>query len=212
MAVVACSIIACNNDNSKTSENTDTTHHGNMHGNMPGMDNTAAEGHSMMALMQKQMNQMKAMASTGNPDNDYAAMMKQHHLGAIEMIQLELSQGTNAELKAMAQQMKDEQQKEIAEFNSFLSGHEAHGGGDAFHKEMMSQMNMPMQMDSSGSIDQQFASMMIPHHQGAINMSKAYLKTGAHEEKLKTMANKIIADQQKEIEALQAWLKKGSNR
>jgi uncharacterized protein (DUF305 family) len=208
MAAVAGIMIACNNDKGNTSENTDTTHHGGMHGQMPGMDSSAAGGHSMVALMQKHMDQMRAMGTTGNPDNDFAAMMKQHHLGAIDMIQLELSKGTDAELKSMAQQMLDEQQREIAEFNSFLSGHEAHGGGDALHKEMMKQMNkMQMQMDSSGSIDKQFASMMISHHQGAIDMSKAYLKSGAHEEKLKTMANKIIADQQKEINDLQAWLK-----
>ncbi len=98
-------------------------------------------------------------------------------------------------------------EKEIAELNTFLSGHNAHGGGDAFYKEVMGQMNnMKTDIDQSGSFDKQFAQMMIPHHQGAIDMSKSYLKSGAHEEKLKTMANKIIAEQQKEIDELQAWL------
>jgi uncharacterized protein (DUF305 family) len=162
-----------------------------------------------MDIMNKNMQEMKSMQSTGNPDNDFAAMMKTHHMGALEMAQAELSQGTNAEMKSMAQKMVDAQQKEIAELNTFLSGHNAHGGGDAFHKEVMAQMNgMKMDMNHSGSIDKQFAEIMIPHHQGAIDMSKAYLKTGAHEEKLKTMANKIIADQQKEIGELKAWLAK----
>ena len=112
-------------------------------------------------------------------------------------------------MKQMAQKMIDEQQKEVAELNTFLSGHSAHGGGDAFHKEVMSQMStMKMDMNHSGSVDKQFAQMMIPHHQGAIDMAKSYIKSGAHEEKLKTMANKIIADQQKEIGELQAWLNK----
>ena len=149
------------------------------------------------------------MSSTDNPDNDFAAMMKTHHMGALEMAQVEVAQGQDPQLKQMAQKMIDAQQQEIAQLNSFLSGHQAHGGGDAFHKAVMSQMNnMKMDMDHSGSIDKQFAQMMIPHHQGAIDMAKAYLKAGAHEEQLKTMANKIIADQQKEINELQTWLSK----
>ncbi len=67
---------------------------------------------------------------------------------------------------------------------------------------------MEMDMDHSGSMDKQFAQMMVPHHQSAIDMSKAYIKSGAHEEKLKTMANNIISSQQKEIGELKAWLDK----
>ena len=39
-------------------------------------------------------------------------------------------------------------------------------------------------------------------------MAKAYLKTGAHEEKLKSMAGNIIDSQQKEIKELQDWMNK----
>ena len=162
-----------------------------------------------MDMMNKNMQEMKSLQSTGNPDNDFAGMMKIHHMGALEMAQAEVAQGTNAEMKAMAQKMIDAQQKEIAELNAFLSGHQAHEGGDAFQKKVTAQMsNIKMDMDHSGSFDKQFVQMMIPHHQGAIDMSKAYLKSGAHEEKLKAMANKIITDQQKEIGELKAWLAK----
>jgi uncharacterized protein (DUF305 family) len=39
-------------------------------------------------------------------------------------------------------------------------------------------------------------------------MANSYLKNGAKEEKLKGMAKKIIADQQKEIGELKSWLAK----
>ncbi|GAA4336755.1 DUF305 domain-containing protein [Flaviaesturariibacter amylovorans] len=172
-------------------------------------DTAGTAGKSMMGLMQANMEQMKAMPSTGNPDNDFAGLMKIHHMGAIEMAQLELAQGTDSEVKAMAQKMLDAQQGEVAQLNSFLSGHSAHGGGEAFYKEVTAGMgNMKMDMDHSGSVDKQFVQMMIPHHLGAIDMAKAYLKSGAHEAQLKTMANKIISDQQKEIQDLQGWLAK----
>lgn len=171
-----------------------------------------AGGQSMMSIMQRNMDQMKSMQSTGNPDQDFAALMKVHHMGAVEMAQLEMAQGTDSQLKQMAQRMIDEQQREITELDAFLSGNASNGAqgrNDAFHKETMNQMNnMKMDMNHSGSVDKQFAQMMIPHHQGAIDMAKAYLKSGAQDGKLKTLANKLIKDQQQEINDLQAWLAK----
>ena len=217
IAGITFALGACNN-NGQQEDSADTVNHSTQHGtiedtdastSMQSTDTAGMSGKSMMSIMQSNMDQMKGLASTGNPDNDFASMMKVHHMGALEMAQLQMAKGTDTQLKQMAQKMIEAQQSEIAELNTFLSGHSAHGGGDAFHKEAISKMNnMKMDMDHSGSIDRQFAQMMVPHHQGAIDMSRSYLKLGAHEEKLKTMANKIIADQEKEIRELQAWLNK----
>ncbi len=213
---VTITLWACNdadNDDSSSTTSTDsittsTTNNPDNRSNM-NMDTSGMGEKSMMTMMNSMMDNMKTMQSSGNPDNDFASMMKAHHLGAIEMAQMEVAKGTDAQMKRMAQTMIDDQQKEVSEFNTFLSGHNAHGGGDAFFKEAMTKMNnMKMDIDPAGSVDKQFAQMMIPHHQGAIDMSKAYIKSGAHEEMLKTMANKIFADQQKEIGELQAWLAK----
>lgn len=205
--IALAGLVACGNNESesnKDNHDTSSTNHDTHSGNAQ-----AASGKSMMQMMQESMDQMKAVKSTGNPDNDFAALMKIHHMGALEMAQVEVAQGNDQQIKQMAQKMIDDQQKEIAELNNFLSGHEAHGGGDQFYKDVISQMgNMKMDMDHSGSVDKQFVQMMIPHHQGAIDMARAYLKSGAHEAKLKTMANNIIAAQQKEIKDLQDWLAK----
>jgi hypothetical protein len=47
--------------------------------------------------------------------------------------------------------------------------------------------------------------MMIPHHQGAINMAKAELRYGRNE-RLRRLAQEIIITQTQEIEALGAAL------
>lgn len=204
---------ACGSDKTtSTTTATDTTSSsgqtaGNVSHDTMGTMNTNNSS-SLSSIMQKGMDDMKAMPSTGNPDNDYAALMKAHHMSAIEAAQVQLSQGSDQNIKNMAQKMLEDQQKEVAELNTFLAGHSAHGGGDAFYKEVMAKMGHTTSMDHSGSIDKQFVSMMIPHHQGAIDMSKAYLKAGAHEAKLKTMANNIIAAQEKEIKQLNDWLAK----
>ena len=218
VALLSSSVLlaSCGNDKSETST-TSTDSSSMADHSMPA--NTAdtmsnmnmGTSASIMGIMDKSMQDMKAMSSSGNPDNDFAAMMKMHHMSAIEASQVQIAQGTDPAIKAMAQKMLDDQQKEVAEFNTFLSGHSAHGGGDGFHKEAMASMGkMNTSMDHTGSIDKQFVSMMIPHHQGAIDMSKAYIKSGAHEPKMKTMANNIIASQQKEISELKAWLAKNN--
>lgn len=213
---------ACNYDSNSGTSNSDTATHNadgthtdnSTHATDSANNNTmntttTGSSASLMDVMNKSMQEMKGMQSTGNPDNDFAALMKMHHMSAIEMAQVELAQGQDPQIKQMAQKMLDDQQKEVAEFNSFLSGHNAHGGGDAFFKQSMAMMTkMDMNMDMSGSIDKQFVQMMIPHHQSAVDMSQAYIKQGAHEEKLKTMANNIISSQKKEIGELQAWLNK----
>ena len=47
--------------------------------------------------------------------------------------------------------------------------------------------------------------MMIPHHQGAIDMARAELRYG-HNEQLRRIAQEIIVDQQQEIAAMRLAL------
>ena len=72
----------------------------------------------------------------------------------------------------------------------------------------MQSMNQRMSqlMRTTGNPDRDFAQMMIPHHQGAIEMAKVLLERGKDPE-LRNLAEKIIKDQQREIAQLQDWLK-----
>jgi uncharacterized protein (DUF305 family) len=60
-----------------------------------------------------------------------------------------------------------------------------------------------------GNIDHDFASMMLPHHQGAIDMAKAELSYGK-DPVMRRLAQEIIVDQASEIDAMQLWLTKKS--
>jgi uncharacterized protein (DUF305 family) len=59
----------------------------------------------------------------------------------------------------------------------------------------------------TGDPDHDFVTMMIPHHQGAIDMAKVILLYGK-DEQLKRLAQEIIADQQNEVQLMQLWLSK----
>lgn len=65
----------------------------------------------------------------------------------------------------------------------------------------MSRMMAGMAIKPSGDVDRDFVSMMVPHHQGAIDMAVAVLRYG-HNEQIRRLAQEIIIDQQQEIVAM----------
>jgi uncharacterized protein (DUF305 family) len=65
----------------------------------------------------------------------------------------------------------------------------------------MSNMNRDMLVPPTGDIDRDFADIMIPHHQATIDMAEAELKYG-HDDQLRRLAEKIVAQQQQEISIL----------
>jgi hypothetical protein len=69
----------------------------------------------------------------------------------------------------------------------------------------MSKMMVDMRVSPSGDVDHDFVAMMVPHHQGAIDMAQAELRYG-HNERLRRMAQEIIVTQQQEIAAMRLAL------
>ena len=65
----------------------------------------------------------------------------------------------------------------------------------------MARMDADMMASPTGDVDKDFVAMMVPHHQGAIDMAIAELRYG-HDEHLKRIAQEIIVDQQQEIAAM----------
>ncbi len=57
----------------------------------------------------------------------------------------------------------------------------------------------------NGRPDHDFVTMMLPHHQGAIDMARAVL-LHTKDPELRNLALGIIAEQQNEINVMRAWL------
>jgi uncharacterized protein (DUF305 family) len=75
-------------------------------------------------------------------------------------------------------------------------------------KESMDKMDNGMKSaPMNGDRDHDFCTMMIPHHQGAIDMAKAELVYGK-DPVIRRLAEEILVDQQSEIQAMQLWLSK----
>jgi hypothetical protein len=69
----------------------------------------------------------------------------------------------------------------------------------------MDTMMAGMAIKPIGDVDHDFTAMMIPHHQGAIDMAQAELRYG-HNEQLRRIAQEIIVEQQQEIVAMRLAL------
>ena len=69
----------------------------------------------------------------------------------------------------------------------------------------MAKMMAAMDIKPSGDTDADFVAMMVPHHQGAIDMAQAELRYGRNEQ-LRRMAQEIIVTQLQEIDAMRLAL------
>lgn len=82
-----------------------------------------------------------------------------------------------------------------------------------FASQMMQAMDRMdagmMAAKPTGDPDRDFAAMMIPHHQGAIDMAKLQLIFG-HDPVMRRLAQAIIVEQQQEIELMRRFLQKPS--
>jgi len=80
---------------------------------------------------------------------------------------------------------------DLSNEQSFLSENDA----------AMNKMMANMTIKPTGDVDRDFVQMMVPHHQGAIDMARAELKYGRNEQ-LRRMSQEIIVTQQQEIAAM----------
>ena len=65
------------------------------------------------------MMDMQGMKMTGDVDRDFASMMAVHHRQAIRMAEIEIANGSNPKLKAMAEKMRKDQAAEIKKLEQF---------------------------------------------------------------------------------------------
>jgi hypothetical protein len=125
-------------------------------------------------------------------DPEYA-MKKEFISGALALLILAYPTHASAQQAASADKA-EHSHKQPAEA-SFMAENQA----------AMSKMMADMAVKPSGNVDADFTAMMIPHHQGAVDMAEAELHYG-HNRKLRRIAGNIIAGQRQQIGAMKAAL------
>lgn len=165
----------------------------------------------MMKSMQGAMTKMTDMKMTGDFDLDFANMMIMHHQAAVDMSGVEISKGTDAQIRTMAQSIITAQKAEIEQMQLFVKNYkmpQAKPGHTEMHNELAETMKMMqdtlMGIKMSGNPDKDFVMMMVPHHESAVTMAEDELHHGKSLE-MKKLAQSIMISQKKEIMDFTTW-------
>jgi uncharacterized protein (DUF305 family) len=156
-----------------------------------------------------------ALAGDGSSDAEAAdgpflAGMKPHHEAAIEMAEAAQGRAQHPEIKQLATSIIADQSSEIETIESIherLFGEPLAAGAHSSMGLNADQMGMgmdPAALRTARPFDREFIDMMIPHHQGAIQMARIELADGDDAE-TKALAEAIIEAQSAEITAMNSW-------
>jgi uncharacterized protein (DUF305 family) len=161
-------------------------------------------------------------------DVTFAQQMIPHHTQAVDMAKLVPTRSTNAKIVDLASRIEKAQSPEIQQMQGWLTTWGVSSPTTSSMPGMSSSMSMPGMTSSmsmpgmSGGVtggmtdadmqqlagakgtqfDSMWLSMMIAHHQGAIDMAKTEVTQGSNAE-AKSLAQKIIDGQQAEITEMQ---------
>jgi uncharacterized protein (DUF305 family) len=145
--------------------------------------------------------------------------MTPHHQGAIAMAEDVLKNSQRPELKKLAKDIIQAQQKEIAQMGEWRKSWYPKAGEKLmmWHAESNHMMamtpefrkNMMMSMDlgsADDKFDLRFLEAMIPHHEGALVMAKEAIAKSKRPE-IKKLAQEILDSQKAEIDQMKQWRK-----
>lgn len=140
--------------------------------------------------------------SAGNPtDRAFVAEMVPHHESAVAMAEIARTRGQSAFVKTLAAAIIRTQKAEIATLRAEDAGLAGRGVAVGSLGLDAAQMGMDHDVASLRTVkpfDAAFIAAMLPHHEGALTMSKVELDKGADPE-LKALAQEIIDAQTREI-------------
>lgn len=167
-------------------------------------------------IMADMMQAMENIEESGNASIDFLTGMIPHHQSAIDMAESYLEYGgENTQLKQIANQIVESQTNEIAEMNNMIQVIQSDGQTDtekeAAYLEKYNEMfdnhhtEHNSQMTPAQDVEEAFAQGMIAHHQMAVDMAVDILEYTDYDS-VKTLAQNIIAAQEKEIQEMEEIL------
>lgn len=188
---------------------------------MPQGEMMMPQGHMMMM--------MQMMMAGEKTDRHFIEMMIPHHEGAVKMADLALKRSKRPEIKQLAQSIKSDQTREIAQMTSWYK--QWYGTSVPSAMTMMNQgdmmnmkkpMGMPMGMpkpmgmenmmtgdlkalESAPDFDKAFIKEMISHHKMALMMSSMVVDSDRPE--MRTLSRIIVQAESTEIEQMRQWYK-----
>jgi len=180
------------------------------HSGMSGMESTSTPTSTRSTA---------AMSDFNDADVTFATGMIPHHRQAVKMAKLADTRAKSPQVKALAMQIMNAQDPEIRTMSNWLttwgkpvpSDHSSMSGMDMSSSGSMPGMMSGADMDklkkaTGADFDQMFLTMMIAHHQGAIEMANTEKSSGMNADAI-ALAQQIEEAQTTEITTMQGLLK-----
>ncbi|HMT08077.1 MAG TPA: DUF305 domain-containing protein [Pyrinomonadaceae bacterium] len=193
-------------------------HAGMNHNTTPAVGDSTTD-HSKMD--HSKMDHSKMESSPGANDAPYDLQwidtMIAHHEGAMAMAAPAYKNAKTLEMTRFAEQMQRDQQKEIATMKQWRV-QRFRNAKPAINMDMpgmsasMKGMDMAKLEAAKGvDFDLEFIRQMVPHHEGALTMSKDAIAKSENDD-LKKLAREIIKAQEAEIKQMREWAAKWSKK
>ncbi|WP_369137879.1 DUF305 domain-containing protein [Modestobacter versicolor] len=156
-----------------------------------------------------------SVSSANAADVTFAQQMTVHHEQAVEMAQLAADRSGSAEVRDLAARIEAAQGPEIETMAGWLdrwgtgaptsgTGHGGHGSG-AMPGGMSAAETDRLTGLSGGAFDREFLTLMIDHHEGAVDMARTEQAEG-HDPDAVALAARVVADQTAEIAEMEELL------
>ena len=173
--------------------------------------------HDNMGSMGSGTMKMNLGPTDAQYDLRFIDAMIPHHQGAVEMAQDALGKAHHSEIKRLARYIITDQNQEIAQLKRWRQAWYPKAGDTAeiydpqtgqtmtMSKSQMQDMMMKGNLGpADAQYDLRFLNAMIPHHEGAVAMSQDALNKSQRPE-IKSLAQRIITNQQREIAQMKQW-------
>ncbi|MCX4911125.1 DUF305 domain-containing protein [Streptomyces sp. NBC_00878] len=185
----------------------------------------SGDGHDMGSMESDSSPTGSASAKAGDyndADVDFSKEMIQHHRQAVDMAELAAGRASSQEVKDLAAKIKGAQDPEIRTMSGWLTS-----WGEEVPKKMSAEMSGGMDHDMSAAMpgmmsgqdldklekasgtefDKTFLTMMVEHHEGAIEMAKTEKTDGKYGSATK-LADDVVTAQTAEIKQMNEMLGK----
>jgi len=150
----------------------------------------------------------QAAGDLSSDDVMFLQMMIPHHQQAIDISDLALTKSEDAELRALAKNIRDEQGAEIVKMKAWLEKAKAASHSDSHSMDgMLSDAELAALEKATGkSFDVLWLKAMTGHHTGAIDM--AAMIENAKSAEIKRFGQGIVASQSAQNKAMAAMIKR----
>ena len=171
--------------------------------------NAIMEATSPFAAAEIRMDEAMNKAVGTSVGDSWARKMIEHHRGGIAIAREALAMHPDAHVAAMARATIGEETREVARLQKLVSGGAPVRASADLYQPAIDRMHQAMMAANGTRLAETFHRKMLEHHRGAVALADVAVANGVTDA-LRHEAERVRADHQKQVEAIDAMLRNGT--